>query len=172
MRKGDEPTALLFRQLAEAKKQEKLNDAQDRDEREVALDKLWNKSRAEYGPKVVSPGRMELVRRAKVVAERGELTLNVDLGVNEDRLRISSSIKEFAFAEAALAEKAVLQPHWAYLERLGWLLQTRDGKYLSEHGEELKRALLSMGFHVRFTPHYIKDHFANPYFNALLDLDW
>lgn len=163
----EELGAAQLRQLAEQKRQEQAQEIQKKQQ-----DALWNQKRAELGPKAVGPAKADLVKRAKAAAQKGELSLKIDLGVDEKRLRASSGNAVLQTTEAVLVEKMILSPGWNHAERVGWLFQSHDGLRLTEYGQGLIDALRKLGFTVSFTPHHIKDDPANPYFNATLAIEW
>lgn len=156
-----------LRRLAEQRRKEGTEDHQRRQH-----DALWSERRAELGPQALDPIRRALVRRAMAAAQAGELGLVVDLGVNEDRLRESSGNTLLSTTEALLSPRMLSQSNWDHSERIGWLLQTKDGKQLTAIGEQVVTALKGLGFQVQFSPFHVKDAPANPYHNATLTLSW
>ena len=168
-RPGSEPalSAGELRRLAEQRRRELSADSE-----RLQNDTLWTDRRAELSPQALDPIRKAVVRRAMAAAQAGELGLTVDLGVNEDRLRESSGNSMLATTEALLSPRMVLQATWDHQERIGWLLQTRDGQKLTSIGEQVVTALRSLGFQVRFSPFHVKDAPANPYHNATLEPSW
>lgn len=156
-----------LRRLAEQRRKETGADFERRQH-----DALWSERRAELSPLALDPVRRALVRRAMAAATAGELGLVVDLGVNEERLRESSGNAQLATTEALLSPRMLTQAGWDHTDRVGWLLQTKDGKQLTSIGEQVVVVLKGQGFQVQFTPFHVKDAPANPYHNATLTLSW
>jgi hypothetical protein len=168
----NEPEAARLRRLVAEWKQEQEEKTREQKEAKAAADKLWREKREKFAPKVVPLAKAEILRQARQLAQRGQTSLSIDLGVDEGRLRTSSSEKELLLAEAVLAQEPMSGKPWPYIDRVGWLLQSADGQQPSPCGEELMDALREMGFISMFLPYFIQDNAADPFCNARLEIQW
>lgn len=164
--------AARLRELAAEKRRAQQEAERQRDIQQRALDQRWREARERLGPRAVALVKAEVLRRARAAAERGETGISVDLGVNEERLRASSSPKELNLAEAVLQKEPGPREVWDYVDRVGWLLQSLDGQGLSGEGEALIAALQEQGFSILFLPYFIQDNHAEPFVNARLEIQW
>ncbi|MDW8280908.1 MAG: hypothetical protein RMK29_04295 [Myxococcales bacterium] len=164
--------AARLRELAAEKRREQEEAGRQRDLQQRAIDQAWREARERLGPRAIALVKAEVLRRARAAAERGETSISVDLGVNEERLRISSSLKELNLAEAVLKREPGPREAWDYVDRVGWLLQSFDGQGLSAEGESLVSTLQEQGFSILFLPYFVQDHHAEPFVNARLEIQW
>jgi hypothetical protein len=168
----EQPEAARLRQLADERRRELEQAGRERDLERQALDQKWREAREKLGPKAVLVAMIDLLQRARAAAERGETGLGVDLGVDEDRLRTTPRGRDLALAEAVLAQPPDPKKRWPYLDRVGWLLQSRDGQTPSDHGDALIAQLQEQGFSILFLPYFVQDNPSDPFSNARLEIQW
>jgi hypothetical protein len=164
--------AAFLRQLVQEKTEEHQQETTRVAEQGTALDQLWAQKRAEYADNACKAAKAEVVRRARKAAAARQTSLRLELGVDEKRLRASSQTAALNLAQAVLTDRSIEAPDWAYLERIGWIFQSRDGKALSPQGQVFVKMLQGMGLGVRFAPFCVRDSYSDPFSNAALEITW